>query len=206
VTTETCVPAMATDQATVDDLVLDLLPEQGAWSEEEYLFLTDHTNRLIEYTDGYIEVLPVPTDEHQGVLRLLYRLFDAWFEAHGGLAYFAPLRVRIRPGKYREPDIVAVLTKDDARRQNRFWSGADLAVEVVSKDKPARDLVDKVGDYAEAGIPEYWIVNPLNGTITVLRLHDGRYVEHGVFGRGQRATSVLLAGFAVDVSSVLDAD
>jgi Uma2 family endonuclease len=54
-------------------------------------------------------------------------------------------------------------------------------------------------------IPEYWIVNPLNATITVLRLDGGEYAAHGVFGRGERATSALLAGFTVDVSAAFDA-
>jgi Uma2 family endonuclease len=65
--------------------------------------------------------------------------------------------------------------------------------------------VVKRGDYAEAGIPEYWIVYPDAGTITVLRLVGGAYREHGVFQRGDTATSVLLDGFAVDVQEVLDA-
>jgi len=43
-------------------------------------------------------------------------------------------------------------------------------VEIVSPDDPDRDLVEKVADYAEAGIPEYWIVNPNTATISVLRL------------------------------------
>ena len=59
-------------QDQVDNLVLDLLPPQGQWSEEMYLWLTDHTNRFIEFTDGYIEVLPMPTDAHQSILAALY--------------------------------------------------------------------------------------------------------------------------------------
>jgi Uma2 family endonuclease len=101
-----------------------------------------------------------------------------------------------------------VLVRDakDPRRQNRYWHGADLALEVVSADKPARDLVEKRGDYAEASIPEYWIVNPDTETITVLWLEDSAYVEHGVFGRGAEAVSVLLPGFRVSVDAVFDAD
>ena len=58
----------------------------------------------------------------------------------------------------------------DPRRGNDFWTGADLVVEVVSPDDPSRDTQDKRLDYAEAGIPEYWIVNPLDETVTVLVL------------------------------------
>jgi len=77
---------------------------------------------------------------------------------------------------------------------------------VVSADKPERDLVEKRGDYAEAGIPEYWIVNPETETITVLRLEDTAYAEHGLVGRDAEATSVLLPGFTVSVAAVFDAD
>ncbi len=94
----------------------------------------------------------------------------------------------------------------DPRRQGQYWLGADLVVEVVSPDKPEHDLVEKRRDYAEASVPEYWIVDPRSETIAVLRLQDGAYVEHGVFGRGAEATSALLAGFAVDVAAVFDAD
>ena len=43
-----------------DGLEIDLLPLQGLWTEEQYLRLTDQTNRLIEFTDGSVEVLPIP--------------------------------------------------------------------------------------------------------------------------------------------------
>jgi Uma2 family endonuclease len=49
---------------------------------------------------------------------------------------------------------------EDPRRQNRFWLGAELVLEVVCPDKSERDLIEKQGDYAEARIPEYWIINP----------------------------------------------
>ena len=54
----------------------------------------------------------------------------------------APLRLKIRDGKYREPAIVLVRSAREPRRQNRFWHGADLVVEVVSPDKPERDLME----------------------------------------------------------------
>jgi len=115
------------------------------------------------------------------------------------------LRVQLRPGLYREPDLVALRDASDPRQAERYWLGADLVLEVVSPDKPERDLVEKRGDYAAARIPEYWIAEPREETITVLRLDGDRYVEHGVFGRGTQATSALLAGPAVPVDAVYDA-
>ncbi len=188
------------------DLLFDLLPEQGHWTEADYLWLTNGSNRLVEFTDGYLEPLPMPTDKHQAVLEFLFVLFLTHLKPLGGTVHIAALRLRIRRGKFREPDLLLVRSSKDPRRRNRFWMGADLALEVVSKDKPERDLVDKRHDYAEGRVPEYWIVNPQAETIIVLRLEGDAYVEHGVFHRGEIATSVILPGFSVKVSEVFDVD
>ena len=185
--------------------LLDLLPAQGRWDDEAYLWLTERTARLLELADGRIEVLPMPTDEHQDLLQTLFLALLAYTQTHGGKVHFAPLRLRIRAGKFREPDLLLLRDAADPRRGNRFWSGADLVLEVVSPDGIERDLTDKVFDYAEAGVPEYWIVEPAAGTITVLWLDGDRYRTHGVFERGTTATAATLPGFAVSVSTVLDA-
>jgi Uma2 family endonuclease len=188
------------------DVLEELLPPQGRWSEEEYLVLTDHRSRLVEFTDGFLEILPMPTDKHQAILGFLYSAFLGFIDPRGGKVRFSPLRLQIRPGKFREPDLLLLRSAGDPRWQNRFWLGADLALEVVSEDKPERDLVDKRDDYAEGRIPEYWIVNPQTETITILRLSGDVYEEAGVYRRGESAASLLLAGFSVAVAGVFDAD
>ena len=188
-----------------DGVDLNLLPLQGLWTEQQYLALTNQTNHLIEFTDGEIEVLPMPTSSHQIMLLLLYDLFRAVIQQTGGRILVAPLRIQVRPGKYREPDILMLQDASDPRYQEAFWLGADLVVEIVSPDRPERDTREKPRDYAEAGIPEYWIVNPLNATITVLTLAGSSYRPHGVFQRGEHATSHLLQGFRVLVDQVFEA-
>lgn len=188
-----------------ENTVLSLAPIQGLWTEEQYLAMTDHSRRLLEFDDGYIEVLPMPIPKHQKILALLYELFVAFVRPRGGITLFSPLRVQIRPRTFREPDLVVLLDANDPRQHTRYWLGVDLAVEVVSDDDPERDTKVKRADYAEAGIPEYWIVNPLNDTITVLVLARKVYAELGVFHRGERATSQLLIGFSLSVDEVLDA-
>jgi Uma2 family endonuclease len=147
----------------------------------------------------------MPTDKHQAISRLLFLALLAFIERLGGTVFYAPLRVQIRPGKFREPDLLLLLNRNDPRRQNAYWLGADLVVEIVSPDKPERDTEEKLLDYAEAHIPEYWIVNPIDETITVLTFIDDAYSAHGEFRRGEMATSVLLDGFAESVDAVLDA-
>ena len=47
-----------------DDTILSLEPLQGLWTEDLYLVMTDHARRLIEYTDGYVKLLSMPTPEN----------------------------------------------------------------------------------------------------------------------------------------------
>ena len=189
-----------------DGLEIDLLPLQGLWTEKQYLRLTDQTNRLIEFSEGSVEILPMPTRKHQAISRYLFLALLAFIERLGGTVFYAPLRVRVAPNRFRDPDLVLLLDVNDPRNHNAFWLGADLVVEIVSPDDVERDTVLKRADYAAAGIPEYWIVNPEEETITVLKLTDSNYVVHGIFRRGDTTTSSLLQGFTVSVDVVCDAE
>jgi Uma2 family endonuclease len=76
----------------------------------------------------------------------------------------------------------------------------------VSETNREHDTETKREEYLKTGIPEYWLVEPAAGSITVLRLEAQEYQIHGVYVRGQTATSVLLPGFSLDVDPVLDAE
>ena len=193
--------ATATSQQAADAILLAARPPQGCWSEHDYLWLTDRCNRLVEFADGCIEELALPTDSHQSILLFLYRLFDQKVGVEGGIALVAPLRLRIREGRFREPDLVLLRSASDPRRHDRYWLGADLVAEIVSPDDPDRDYSEKRADYAEAGIPEYWIVDPRDRVITVLTLARDRYVKHGQFRPDELAKSAILDGFNVDVAA-----
>jgi len=184
--------------------IAELFPTQGTWSEADYLALD--TNHLVEFSDGFVEFLPMPKLTHQLIAYLLHRLLEAFVEAHGlGTVVGAPYKVRLWEGKYREPDVLFMRADHVSRLAEQRSEGADLVMEVVSDgdENRFRDLVTKRDEYAKAGIPEYWIVDPELGQITVLTLDGTSYAVHGEFSRGQEATSKLLPGFAVDVTSAL---
>jgi len=179
-------------------------PLQGYWDEDDYLSLD--TNHLVEFSDGMIEVLPMPTTKHQQVVAFLYGLIFSFVSSRSrGEVLFAPLPVRVWPRKYREPDVVFMSAEHSERVQKEFWEGADLAVEVVSEDPESvkRDWEKKRADYERAGIAEYWVVDPKRGVMTMFALVQGRYVVHAEGRAGQVVSSKLLAGLDVDVSAVL---
>lgn len=183
-----------------------LYHEQGSWTEDDYLAL--NTNRLFELSDGCLEFLPVRTLPHQFILEFLFDELRAFLKRSGtvGRASFAPVPVRLRKDKYREPDLF-YLRPERMKKGMKYPDGVDLAVEIVSggAEDRKRDLETKPQEYAEAGLSEYWIVDPEQRTITILTLDGKKYRVHGEFGRGQTATSVLLDAFAVSVDETFAA-
>lgn len=173
-------------------------PKQGEWTEQDFLALTDQ--RHIEFNDGCVEFLPLPTKTHQDLLFYLSMALAAFVKPRKlGRIYTSGYRVKLRDGQIREPDVLFVANGRTLTQQ--FAVGADLVIEILSpgKDNRERDLIDKRAEYAADGIPEYWIVDPEQLTITILVLDGGEYRIHGEFKTGETATSLLLPGFAVDV-------
>jgi Uma2 family endonuclease len=148
---------------------LDALPEDG---------------KRYELADGWLtELSPSPWHDH-GADRLKEILKDAATQA-GADVYVAggPNDVST-PAGTRKPDVF-VVPKDVARsaisRKVRTYYSSDLLLvaEVVSPRSGSEqvDRVRKVGEYAKAGIPVYWIIElEPDPKVTVLTLGDGAYV------------------------------
>ena len=178
---------------------------QGNWTESDYLALSAQ-NRMVELANGCLEVLPMPTMLHQLIVGYLVQALQDFVAAHAaGLVLFSPCPIRLWPGQFREPDVFFLRPERIPADLRDPPYGADLVMEVVSPDGRKRDLEVKRQAYAQARIPEYWIVDPREQQITVLTLDGAAYREHGVFGPGTQATSVLLPGFGVSVDAVFAA-
>ena len=186
-----------------------LYPPQGKWTVEDYFELDQRTNRQIEYIDGRVEFLPVPTAQHDEWSFFMRSELASYLRGRNlGRVHSAPTPVGTFPEHYREPDVF-VATGYEERPAGSYPKTVPFAVEIVSPDEKSRrrDQVEKRAEYAAAGIAEYWIVDPDPRAVTVLTLPEGaaEYVEHGVFAEGETATSVLLEGFVVDVAELFAA-
>jgi Uma2 family endonuclease len=135
--------------------IAQLFPAQGTWSESEYFSL--ETNRRLEFSHGFLEFLPMPTVLHQRIVAFLYDALRAFVLGRSlGEVLFTGVRVRLWPGKFREPDVLFMHAEHAARMTDEYWEGADLVMEVVSsgdKDR-RRDLTTKREEYAQTGISE----------------------------------------------------
>lgn len=181
--------------------LLEFFPEQGRWTEGEYLAI--NTNRLVELVDGCLEFPPMPDFLHQTLVWLLTTMLNGHtVETKRGWAVCSPFKLRIPNQNWREPDVAYLLPRHLDRLDKKSWSYADLVVEVVSPDDPSRDYDEKRRDYAVAGVPEYWIVDPMNVCIVVLVLEGGAYREVQIARSGDVARSTVVTGFEVDVASL----
>ena len=179
-------------------------PRQGDWSEADFLEF-ETTNFPAELVDGCLEFLPMPTRTHQRLLRYLIGLLQSAVQPSSlGEVLFAPCPIRLAPGHLREPDLfVAKPSESDEppAATDVLW-----VLEIVSHGQlnRDRDLIDKRRDYAQARIPEYWIVDPIEETVTVLSLDGQSYRAHGEFKPGTVATSPLLPKFQINVTELFE--
>lgn len=181
-----------------------LLPEQGNWTEED--FLKFHTNRMAELVDGRLEILPMPTWLHQLILDLLLeRIKDHLRQSKcGGKVLMAPLPTRLFARTIREPDLLYVKAENLPKEVRGYPDKIDLAIEIVSSGEEARqrDYVDKRADYAKAGVAEYWIVDPDESRVTVLTLVGAEYQLAQECRPGDNARSILLSSLEIPVNQI----
>jgi len=195
--------SIATTETTELTLeVAQLWPPRGQWTEADYFALPD-TNRYIELSEGELIMPPHPTDTHQAIVGQMYRRLWDFVEQHDlGTVRFAPLPVRLWPGKIREPDIFFVSHEHADRIGEQYYGPPNLIMEVLSASTQHTDRVEKLVEYAQAGVEEYWIVDPEAQTIEVFELQQGAYVLLDKWRVGETARSALLEGFAIAVRDV----
>jgi Uma2 family endonuclease len=160
-----------------------------------------------EWVDGEVIVQMPPKEPHQRVVAFLIQLMGLFIQLYNlGRLLPAPFEMRAIPdGSAREPDLIFVAREHlDRLSEERLSGPADLVVEVISDDSVARDRADKFYEYQEAGVREYWILDPRPGRersdFYVLDA-KGRYRPVPPESDG-RYHSTVLPGFWLDVDWV----
>jgi Uma2 family endonuclease len=178
------------------------------WTEEEFLRLDQSQEpHFFEFSDGQIDFPGWPCWLQQSVCGEIASALHRFMRNQRiGDCLMGVCPIRLWPGRWACPDISWHSSERMASLPSRkdYYHGADGVMEVLSHEQSWRewDLVRKRSDYARAGIPEYWIVDPESDAITILMLDDGAYRIHGEFNQGAIAASATLPGFEVNVSEL----
>lgn len=144
-------------------------------------FLTQYDGMHAEWEDGEIVVMSPVSRRHQDIGGFLLTILRPYVETHTlGEVFYAEFQMRLRAQKTgREPDILFVSTDNLARVQANYLDGpADLAIEIISPESIRRDRDTKFREYEQAGVPEYWLIDPLEQTaVFYQRNAEGRYQD-----------------------------
>jgi Uma2 family endonuclease len=151
----------------------------------EFLAWTDE-DTLAEWADGRLIMASPASAQHQYLALFIAGVLSTYVALHDlGTVLTAPFQMKLaRSG--REPDVLFVAKEHLARLQATLLQGAaDLVVEIVSDESVARDRGTKFEEYREAGIPEYWLIDPRVEQAEFYQLDErGRYqlIPAGVDG------------------------
>jgi Uma2 family endonuclease len=193
--------------AISESLLVDLgrvARKYDRWTAQAYFELDG--NYQVEYYRGRVEILPMPTIEHQRVAqRLNTALVDFVTSGHSrGEVLFAGVRLKVADDVFREPDLLFIPEEATGFVRKEYVERAGIVMEVLGESDREHDLQTKRSEYARAGVPEYWIVDPETQRISVLVLEAGKYVDQTESGRGGVVNSRFLPEFGVAVSAVFD--
>jgi Uma2 family endonuclease len=132
----------------------------GKVSYEEFLTWTDE-NTHAEWVNGEVIIFMPAKNTHQNVVEFLHVIMNYFVRLLDlGKVRLAPFQMRLE-NSGRVPDIFFIANENLRNMMdNRLNGPADLVVEIISADSVRRDREDKYKEYREAGIPEYWVIDP----------------------------------------------
>lgn len=138
------------------------LPQMAPITQEEYDRWFWTTELRTEFKDGQVIVLSPENADDERLRWFLGAVILHFVEEHElGQLYGPNLQIRPREGLRRVPDLLFIAKPNMARLTSTYLQGGpDLALEVVSSGSTRRDRVEKFAEYREAGVREYWIVDP----------------------------------------------
>lgn len=174
-------------------------------SLDEFLALGETDGRW-ELDDGVLYIMSSGTPDHQFLMARFIWNFQNYLDQFdvAPAQFFHEMTTILSRELQRapEPDIVIILNESRGIvGPVRVEGTPDIIIEILSTDR-GRDLGYKRGIYAEAGVREYWPIDPRNDTVTRLELRDGEYVEREVLGPGDALTTPLLPGLSIPLADV----
>ena len=177
-----------------------------AWTYKDYLGFPEGGPLRYEVIDGELYMTPAPNIRHQKISGNLFSMIHLFLSRNPlGEVFSAPCDVVFStdPLQVVQPDLVFVsASRASIVTEQNIQGVPDLVVEILSEGTMLRDRKQKFRLYERFGVPEYWIVDQEENTLSVFRLSEGEYPEPVVLRKEDVLTSTLLPGLSVQLSSV----
>jgi len=179
-------------------------PAQGAWTYDDYARLPDDGWRY-EVIRGDLHMSPAASARHQGVVVALVQVLHGFVHEHDlGRILLAPIDVMLPDlASPVQPEVLVVLKANRHIIRPRVEGVPDLVIEVLSPATARHDRTTKYRLYAEAGVSEYWIIDPDAGAADIYTRRGNGFVPLGHYERGGVILSELLPGLRLPMDELL---
>ncbi|MDR1971029.1 MAG: Uma2 family endonuclease [Treponema sp.] len=176
-------------------------------------YLAWDTEDRYEIIDGIAYMMSAPTVTHQAISGELLGQFWSFLRGKPCRVFAAPLDVRLFPRDDEgddtivQPDLLVICDKAKLADVRSCRGAPDLVVEILSPSNTNNAMLLKFGKYLEAGVREYWIINPVHETLQVHLLDKGdedpigRYLTT-VYKRPAAMDVTILPGLRIDFSAI----
>jgi Uma2 family endonuclease len=193
---------------------METLPKQEQWfTYADYKDWQLKEGERFEVIYGEVFAISAPNARHQMVLTELISRFHDYLQEKHGRAFPAPYDVRLffeedeSDDTIVQPDIVVVC--DEKKRGPEGCRGApDLIIEILSPQDTAIGMQRKFNLYRQAGVREYWVVDPVNNGVTVYLFDDDEFHNNSnrflteVYERNSSVPVTILSGFDIPLEQV----
>ena len=179
--------------------------KQGEYTLEDYLALPDE--RRVELIDGVIYDMSAPTGYHQLIAGQLYSTLLSWIRGKKGscMPFISPVDVQLDCDDKTivQPDVLIVCDRDKLRKFG-IYGAPDFILEILSPSTRLRDLTQKAAKYGEAGVREYWIIDPKKKVLLTYDFTDADFIP--VIRPLEGAAEVMIYGgeLRIDLKPVAD--
>lgn len=146
----------------------------GPYTADDYLALPE--GERVELLRGRLVMMsPAPRPRHQFVGVQLCTHLNTIAANHGAIVLASPVDVQLDSKTILQPDVVYIRQERLRQIRDRVYGAPDLVIEVLSPSTTTRDRVEKLDLYAQAGVPEYWIVDPASHVVEFHTLDGPTY-------------------------------
>ena len=165
------------------------------------------TDIRYELIDGIPYAMASPSLKHQIVSDNLTMFFKNFLRGKVCMAISAPFDVRLNADTYDDivvqPDLMVVCDRDKLANGKSCVGAPDLIIEILPPSNNLREMLKKMEMYRNAGVREYWVVDPDSETAQVYLLRNGEYVVRNYVETDVIPVSVV-DGFEINLAEVLN--
>jgi len=176
-------------------------------SFEDFLKLSEESDKRYEYIDGEVYLLSSPSYDHQSIIVEMLNIRYNWFKGKECRPLTAPFDVTLtRHGDRNvvQPDIIVICDLENVNDKRRYTGTPTLVVEVLSVMTGRKDMLKKLDLYMNSGIREYWIVKPFHREAYVYSFEEKDIRDYRTFKGNETIKSPLFDGLEVPLEQIFE--